>query len=66
MDSTHEHCHVTSRPWHGEGALRYTPRRPSCQTRSTRAPIGLAAASLTFGVDSRDGFGDDRRHATIG
>ncbi len=30
------------------------------------ALFGLAAASQTFGVDSRDGFGDDRRHATIG
>ncbi len=30
------------------------------------ALFGLAAASLTFGVDSRDGFGDDPQHTTIG
>lgn len=30
------------------------------------ALVGLAAASLTFGVDSRDGFGDDRRRTTFG
>ena len=30
------------------------------------ALIGLAAASVTFGVDSRDSFGDDRRHPTFG
>ena len=29
------------------------------------ALVGLGAASLTFGVDSRDGFSDDRLHTTI-
>ena len=26
----------------------------------------LAAISLTFGVDSREGFGDERQHTTFG